>query len=338
MLGTGLVLFTVGAIGFVRERRRLSTMVLMLAGLASGGMATLVLLADSGVMGAVPLVIIVALLLACFLGYPILALFLIGNGITMLRRESRSLGNVLSLLTGLVMLIWPIVMTWLASLTDPESTTGIVLAGLNVLTTGVGFYLGLCFLVFLCAAVAYRRLPGRFEVEHVIVLGSGLIGSRVPPLLARRLDTAIEVANRQDPPAILIPSGGQGADEEVAEGVAMADYLVAAGVPRDRIIVEDRAVSTRENLLFSRALMPDPDAPVAVVTTRYHVFRTALLTRDLGMRAKVAGAPTAAYFIPSAFLREFVAIMREHLWLNATLIGGWTVIIGALYATLLAVG
>ena len=47
MLGTGLVLFTVGAIGFVRERRRLSTMVLMLAGLASGGMATLVLLADS---------------------------------------------------------------------------------------------------------------------------------------------------------------------------------------------------------------------------------------------------------------------------------------------------
>ena len=49
MLGTGLVLFTVGAIGFVRERRRLSTMVLMLAGLASGGMATLVLLADSGV-------------------------------------------------------------------------------------------------------------------------------------------------------------------------------------------------------------------------------------------------------------------------------------------------
>ena len=86
MLGTGLVLFTVGAIGFVRERRRLSTMVLMLAGLASGGMATLVLLADSGVMGAVPLVIIVALLLACFLGYPILALFLIGNGITMLRQ------------------------------------------------------------------------------------------------------------------------------------------------------------------------------------------------------------------------------------------------------------
>ena len=66
-------------------------------------------------------------------------------------------------------------------------------------------------------------------------------------------------------------SGGQGADEEVPEGVAMTRYAVSRGIPEADIIVEDRAVNTRENLLFSYALMPEvaegKTPKVAVVTT-----------------------------------------------------------------------
>ncbi len=339
MLAVGLGLLVAGVVGFVRERRRLGTMVLMLAGLAVSGFAGLLLLSVySEGPAVVAAAVVVGGLIAMVLAYPVLAVFLIANGVTMFRRESRTLGNLLSLLTGLLMLGWPMLSGWIAGLVAPYETLALVVGGLSTIATGIGMYFGVAFVVFLLAAVAYRRLPQSFETGHVIVLGSGLIGSRVPPLLAARLDKAIEVAARQDPPAVIIPSGGQGADEDVAEGVAMAGYLVDQGVPRERIVVEDRAVNTRQSLQLSRALMPDPDAPVAVVTTGYHVFRTALLTRSLGMTAKVAGAKTARYYVPSAFLREFVAVMREHWRLNLTLIATWTLMVVALYSLVIALG
>lgn len=146
----------------------------------------------------------------------------------------------------------------------------------------------------------------------MIILGSGLHGDQVPPLLAARIDKAIEVANAQNPPAVLVPSGGKGSDETVAEGVAMARYLRDKGIPEDRILVEDKARNTEENILYSVRLIGDPDATLTIVTSSYHVFRAALLTRHLGIKALVRGAKTAPYYVPSAFIGEFIAVLRDY--------------------------
>ncbi len=58
----------------------------------------------------------------------------------------------------------------------------------------------------------------------MIIFGSGLIGKRVPPLLASRIDKAIEIYHQQkahQKPPILLFSGGQGPNEEIPEGIAM---------------------------------------------------------------------------------------------------------------------
>jgi len=52
------------------------------------------------------------------------------------------------------------------------------------------------------------------------------------------------------------------------------------------------------------------------VTNDFHVLRTAMLAHDLGVPATAVGAPTAHYYLPSAFLREFVAILARHPVLN----------------------
>ena len=116
-------------------------------------------------------------------------------------------------------------------------------------------------------------------------------------------------------------SGGQGADEEVPEGVAMTRYAVSRGIPEADIIVEDRAVNTRENLLFSYALMPEvaegKTPKVAVATTSYHLFRALLLARSLGLKCWGAGARTKVYFAVNAFIREFIGYLsmtrRRHI-------------------------
>jgi uncharacterized SAM-binding protein YcdF (DUF218 family) len=164
--------------------------------------------------------------------------------------------------------------------------------------------------------VAARRVVRRrLAANAIIVLGSGLLGDRVPPLLASRLDRAAECLRRvPGAEPVIVVSGGQGADEQVPEAVAMSAYLRAAGVPAERILLEDKATTTEENLRFSVRVLEKHGRTGAVlaVTNNYHVFRTAVLSRRLGLRLNVVGARTASYFMPSAFLREFVVLLAQH--------------------------
>ena len=79
---------------------------------------------------------------------------------------------------------------------------------------------------------------------------------------------------------LVVPSGGQGDDEPMAEGVAMTAYLVAHGLPPEAVATEDRATTTEENLLLSREILRsrglDADGHLRVVTSSYHVGRSAL--------------------------------------------------------------
>jgi uncharacterized SAM-binding protein YcdF (DUF218 family) len=53
-----------------------------------------------------------------------------------------------------------------------------------------------------------------------------------------------------------------------------------------------------------------------VVTNNFHVLRAALIARRAAVNGQVIGSPTAAYFWPSATIREFVAILAEHWVIN----------------------
>lgn len=245
----------------------------------------------------------------------VLAGFLIANGVTMLRHEGRSLGNLLSLVTGVALLVLPLLAVLLVLSMNPLAI------GLAALLFFLCSYFGVVFVVFLAYALAYGRMKQRTDPDAVVVLGSQIINGKVPPLLQSRLDKGLDIYQGAPIGAtpLLIPSGGQGPDESVAEGVAMARYLVDAGVPAHDVVAEDKAVNTAQNLQFSAALARDHSRgdALVVVTNNYHVLRAALLSRKLGLDAEVVGSPTARYFLPSAFLREFAAILVEHKTLHA---------------------
>lgn len=240
----------------------------------------------------------------------LLPFLLVADGVVMLRRERRTLGNALSLLAGMAMLVLPVVLVALLRHEDPA--TGTLAVGL---LTAQGCA-GLLFLAFTVHTALYARLARRAPAHAVIVLGSGLVRGAVPPLLEARLRravTAVEERAGQDGRPSLVPSGGRGADEPVAEGVAMAAWLREHGVPASDVLVEDRARTTRENLRLSAELLDrhGVSEPYLVVTNDYHAPRAAMLARRLGIDAQAVGAPTALYYWPSAYLREFVAVARE---------------------------
>ncbi|AHH99449.1 YdcF family protein [Kutzneria viridogrisea] len=297
-------------ISFLIDRRRLRVgvyLVLCLGFLAMGGMVALV--RASPTAGVIVLFLLLALVPLSIMA---LAGFLIANGVTMLRREGRSLGNLLSLLVGLG-IIGFVLLGMFAAGTRNELLMAVVFS----LTAVLG-YISFVFVCFLLYALFYGRIRYRRDADFVVVLGSGLLGgNRVPPLLAGRLDrarTAYEAMRARGGQPLILTSGGQGPDEDLPEGRAMADYLVAAGVPEEHLLVEDRSATTEQNLTFSRAIMAEhkPDYRCVVVTSNYHVLRAALLTRRTKVNGQVIGSRTAMYFLPSAVIREFVGVLAEH--------------------------
>ena len=247
------VFFLVFACSFLYDRRLVRNGVYLFFGLLSLTFALLYRLASASETAT--LILLLTLWILLILLPFVLALFLIANGVMMLRREGRSLANLLSLAAGASILLF-IALKALANrsrwgrLDTPLDAVGFVLG-----------YVSLLFVCFLLYSFVYGRIRQGQAVDFVVVLGSGLVGgSRVPPLLAGRLDrgrAAFDAQRAEGRETMLLTSGGQGQDEDLPEARAMADYLIAAGVPGDRILIEDKSRTTQENLRFSKALMQD---------------------------------------------------------------------------------
>lgn len=265
---------------------------------------------------------VVAVLLAALAGIVALVLpaALLFNGAQMWRKEGRSKGNLLSLALGAGLITLEVLFF------APLGRWGTALVAIAIVLTG---YFGFLFASLLAYSVLYSRVGRHRDVEAIIVLGCGLAGDRVPPLLAGRLDRAIRLYERQlARPPLLVVSGGKGPGENVTEAEAMHGYLRERGVPEDRIRREDRATTTEENLRLSAALLPRSGRTgrVLAVTSNYHVFRTAVECRRLGLPIHATGSPTARYFLPSALLREFAALILHY---RRTTIAACVVITGA---------
>ena len=61
------------------------------------------------------------------------------------------------------------------------------------------------------------------------------------------------------------------------------------------------------------------------VTNDYHVFRTGIFARKLGLDACGVGCRTAMYYWPSAFIREYVAVMVKYKWTSTAVVLVWLV-------------
>lgn len=320
-LGLALAAFVVFLAGVAHDSRSFSNAVFLGLALALGALGGAERLA--GTHDRAAHLLLLALVLLAAAGPFFAALYLIGNGVTMVRKESVRPTTVLPPLAGLAILAVIALEVAAARAGSPR---------LSLVTTGTVRLAG--YVSFLCVsyviyALIYSRLPVTRRAGYVVVLGAGLVnGGQVPRLLASRLDRGRAVyeklASRGADP-LLIVSGGKGGDEQVSEAAAMAGYLTDRGFPASRLILEDRSASTEENLLFSKAIMdqqqpPAPGKPGArcvIVTSGFHAFRAAIIARRLGIDGQATGARTAAYYWPGAMLREFAAVLLSYKLVNA---------------------
>ena len=277
---------------------------------------------------------VVILIMMVFLAILIVPFFLIHNGIVMIRKEGRSLSNLLSLFFGITIglgEIATILIVFLALYSnngDEKILNTIKVVGDPLLFISISvIYLSVSFLIFMIYTLFLQIIPKKKDFDYVIIHGAGLIdGNRVSKLLSDRIDKALDVYHKDPTPPILIPSGGQGSDETVSEAQAMAEYIKSKGIPEEKIIIEDKSTTTYENLLNSKRIIDarSGNKYTALVTSNYHVYRALRHARKVGLKCTGIGSRVAFYYWPSALIREYIAVHAEkkHLFI---LILGWLI-------------
>ena len=309
-----LIPATIFALLFYREPRSLFnayllTFTLMMMGIVLAGFTIVSL---ERFIGYTPAIIL-------FLAIPISVfastVYLLFNGRKMVQLEGLRLANLLSLLYGLA-----IVGVGLLHFFAPRSFLANLISFADLLL----FYGTFLYLSYIIYAFFLNIFPIKKEPQTIIILGSGLFGDKVPPLLAQRLDKGLAIYEKFNRKPVIIVSGGQGDDELISEAEAMTRYLMEKGVPADSILLENKSRTTFENLTFSKQLMLahglEQDR-VVLVTNSFHALRAGIYMKQVGLKGRSIGSRTAFYFLPSAWIRETAGLIRIYWKWHAFIIG-----------------
>jgi len=146
--------------------------------------------------------------------------------------------------------------------------------------------------------------------DAIVVLG-GSIGAAIPPVRpdpqlydsSDRIWHAARLFHRGVAPRIIVSGGSYQVEAGAVpatqtEAVAMRQFLLALGVPEDRIVMEGKSLNTLENMRETRALVGT--AQVALVTSAFHMPRALRMARKAGLEA--AAFPTDWQILPTSGL------------------------------------
>lgn len=206
-----------------------------------------------------------------------------------------------------------------------EPKTILISFGRTLVSTLYLYFAAILVATQYCCVIAARRKPAP-DRDYVLILGCAIRkDGTLYPLLKGRADRAAafywEQKEKTGKAPVLVPSGGRGSDEIMAEGEAVRRYLLEQGIPESDILAETQSTNTAENMAFSKALIDarSPQAKVAFSTTNYHVFRSGILASDIGLRAESMASKTKWYFWPNAQIREFVGLLARSWKLHIVL-------------------
>lgn len=146
-------------------------------------------------------------------------------------------------------------------------------------------------------------------------------GARPSPTLLRRTKHAVALYHSGQVGQIVV-SGGLG-QHPPSEAVVMREICLDAGIDGAKIILEEKAVNTLQNIRFS--LDRAPSADLTLVTDCYHAPRVWLTARALGVRANVscpAMTGTKRIRVIKSWLREGIALPFYVLKLTALRLSG----------------
>jgi uncharacterized SAM-binding protein YcdF (DUF218 family) len=178
--------------------------------------------------------------------------------------------------------------------------------------------------------VATATIDNAQPADAIAVFGAAEYAGRPSPVLHARLDKAVELYDEGMAPVVVTLGGGSDKDSGKTEAGVGRDYLLANGVPYEKIIAETKSLDTEEQVnSLANIAKRENFRHIIVVSDGTHLFRIALLCRRAGL--DVYTSPRAALgriddidaakrviheMLSYTALRMDLRASRMHLWLE----------------------
>jgi vancomycin permeability regulator SanA len=175
------------------------------------------------------------------------------------------------------------------------------------LLAAVVLYLGVTFVQVWMAARDDQARPA----HAIVVFGTAQYNGVPSPVLAARLDHAIELYEQDLAPVIVVTGGNQPGDQ-FTEATASANYLIARGVPDEDVLREVSGTTSWQSLAAAANFLDDRSInDVLLVSDPFHSLRIRAMASELGLdghssptkSSPIRGITEARYMV-----RETVAV------------------------------
>ena len=180
---------------------------------------------------------------------------------------------------------------------------------IRVILVIVGIVVVYLAVTFVQVWMAARR-DGARPSQAIIVLGAAQYNGRPSPVLAARLDHAIDLY-RQDIAPVIVVTGGRQPGDQYTEAGASADYLHEHGVEERAILRETTGRTSWESLEAAARFLKSRDIiRVVLVSDPYHSKRISAIAHDVGLDAVTSPTRTSPIKGFSAFKRMWGETLR----------------------------
>lgn len=163
-------------------------------------------------------------------------------------------------------------------------------------------------------AVVYFRIvrqSGKDEsqkADAIVVFGAAEYVGRPSPVFKARLDHAAELY-RKGLAAVVITTGGAGADPKFSEGQVGREYLKSLGIPDEHLIAETQSEDTAESARRVSTIMHANGMNTCLaVSDGYHMFRVKQMLAREGVTAYGAPRPNSK---PQSFGKRNESVLHE---------------------------
>ena len=114
-------------------------------------------------------------------------------------------------------------------------------------------------------------------MKVAIILGNRINDDRsLSKFMIERLEMGIKVNEQFSPDYIIVSGGVANPIAGISEAKAMYDYLTNKGIDGNKIIIEDKSMTTKENALYSIPIAKELKATQIIVVTSidHYAFRS----------------------------------------------------------------
>lgn len=178
-------------------------------------------------------------------------------------------------------------------------------------------------IINLCFILTPKIADLEEDADYVILLGGGISkDGKLPPPMMSRVNKTADYLNKHKE-AVCVVSGGTLKWLPYPEAPEIKRQLEKLGIESERILLEDQAKDTIQNLQFSCQLLANEnnisiadvlESKIIIVTSRFHLRRAERLADRIGFK-NIKGIPTRCplLYVLHNYVREICAYVKLNL-------------------------